>query len=515
MKKYFISILLVVSFAAVFAHPALARQPDAAGSPRVSTAVQAEPTGAWQPEEEHPALARQIAAPAEQSADAQPAAWTKSREPDKAGDSRESTAVHETPSGAWQPDAAPGLLPAASQSAATPNLSDPELEHWNAARISLVTIGPDSPVYSRFGHTGLLVEEHGKPSLLYDWGRFSFAGSLVFDFAKGVLWYEGGVSYAPAAISWYIERNRSVSIVELSLSAQQKAGIAAYVQESVREENRVYLYDYYMNNCATKIRDIIARNAAPEFEAWSHSTEDFTFRHYLNRNISGNYFWWLTINLVSGPFCEKPRDRWDAMFLPDVVERSVLEFDGPPLALKRTILHQSTRKPLTDHSVRNTAITAAASLSISLLCLFSLHGASKCAKDIRRKMVAYKTVTISFDLFFGAIGTFLLYAMLFSAHQVAYGNENIALFNPLLIAAAVLSFHLEKHQKSLLAIYRILLAASALLFALKIILPGVFFQDNLAFIILAAPYYAANAVALKNMKTESESRQKPNRESAS
>ncbi|MDP2470882.1 MAG: DUF4105 domain-containing protein, partial [Candidatus Palauibacterales bacterium] len=131
----------------------------------------------------------------------------------------------------------------------------------DAARISLVTILPGEKVYSLFGHNALRVYDPGRGiDTAYNYGTFDFGNPLVFAavFAYGALDYrltrqdfERMVAYYPA------EEGRPIIEQQLALDATQRERIFRFLEWNALPENAYYRYDFYYDNCATRIRDVL------------------------------------------------------------------------------------------------------------------------------------------------------------------------------------------------------------------------------------------------------------------
>ena len=61
----------------------------------------------------------------------------------------------------------------------------------------------------------------------------------------------------PVLLDAYDKRNRRVWAQELDLEPARKARLLQILQTDVLPENHIYRYDYYRNNCSTKLRDAL------------------------------------------------------------------------------------------------------------------------------------------------------------------------------------------------------------------------------------------------------------------
>src|ERR1041385_449800 len=128
------------------------------------------------------------------------------------------------------------------------------------AEISIITLGPwQGELYSAFGHSAIRVYDPKYPfDAFYNYGVFSFnQPNFYLNFARGHLNYKLDVDpYAPWR-DYYISYNRFVHEQILNLNAEQKQKVFDYLYWNSMPENQYYLYDYFYNNCATKLRDVI------------------------------------------------------------------------------------------------------------------------------------------------------------------------------------------------------------------------------------------------------------------
>ncbi len=425
-----------------------------------------------------------------------------------------------------------------------PSGNDSDDDYWENVQISLVTIGKDDEIYSKFGHSGIKIDEPGRPSLMYDWGRFSFGPGFLKNFAMGRLWYMCGFSRTDWILEAYKDDNRDISIIPLNLTSEQKEDIIRFVEDNVLPENRTYLYNYYYDNCATRIRDLINRETNGYFKDWASNTTSLTLREHTNNLISSSYFWWYVINFLLGPECDKKATFWQAMFLPSYLAKGVRTAFNPALTKQisengtdsdnatlggqssvsgsvlakekasfnriadspdktasgnatlgstEEFFYTSTRKADPLRNRRNTIFSFALSLFFSFGIYLFYTRRSEHPAFFR----LYKCLSAIFTFILGFFGAILLFLMLFTLHKVTIFNENIIFINPVLLAAGILTFRTEKHRKTLLIIYSVLFLLTALLVFLKIIFRNVFIQDNIAFILTALPFYALQIKSLK------------------
>ena len=66
-------------------------------------------------------------------------------------------------------------------------------------------------------------------------------------------WMQGDDMTETVAIYRYT--NRSVWVQELDLTTAERAAVRDFIVWNARPENRYYRYDYYLDNCSTRVRD--------------------------------------------------------------------------------------------------------------------------------------------------------------------------------------------------------------------------------------------------------------------
>src|SRR5690606_6202587 len=86
-------------------------------------------------------------------------------------------------------------------------------------------------------------------------------------------WMEGFDSQLFA--DFYAQADRSVWLQELNLTPAQRADLRDFLEYNALPENRFYRYDYYLDNCSTRVRDAIDRVIGGQLQL---QTEDVSAR---------------------------------------------------------------------------------------------------------------------------------------------------------------------------------------------------------------------------------------------
>ena len=130
--------------------------------------------------------------------------------------------------------------------------------------VYLITCAPGNATYSIYGHTALRVSVRGTEiDRVYNWGIFDFSTpNFAFRFAKGRLDYMLGSYSYETFLYEYVNEGRAVWSQRLNLTTAEKEKLFSLINENLKPENVKYRYDFFFDNCATRIRDILVASAS-------------------------------------------------------------------------------------------------------------------------------------------------------------------------------------------------------------------------------------------------------------
>ena len=304
---------------------------------------------------------------------------------------------------------------------------------WNCY---LTTIGPGDPLYIWFGHTGLILENtQSERAVFYDFGNFSFKSDHFYrNFAMGrLIYFSVGVS-AKAYLNYIVSENRDVTIQTLNLSEESVAEMAEYLNWKVQKGNNTYLYHHYLDNCSTRIRDLIDKACDGQLKKASDYSAGTSFRESYRR-YSYHSWWpdWL-LSFLQGQTIDEDISYWDTMFLPEELMKQVadLQIETPrgmePLVLETEYRIRSEGRPATPEKAPSNIRQAFINGMIAGILLVLLQWAAlKKRNSIRIISRIILTVVL---LIFSIIGGLLYFMIFFTNHSVTNQNLNIALFHP-------------------------------------------------------------------------------------
>jgi pimeloyl-ACP methyl ester carboxylesterase len=194
-------------------------------------------------------------------------------------------------------------------------------------RISLITCGPgDEEVYEVFGHTAIrIVDSTNHTDLAYNYGTFSYGPNFEMQFMRGKLLYSLSAYPFSEFVQEYIDAKRSVQEQLLLLNPKQKEQIYAFLQWNALPENKNYKYDFFFDNCATRIRELFKKVYGPDFHYASvlPPGKAISFRDIINKYFYRDHWTRIGVNILLGSRIDRPMTNEDIMFLPDYLRDAV------------------------------------------------------------------------------------------------------------------------------------------------------------------------------------------------
>ena len=293
--------------------------------------------------------------------------------------------------------------------------------------ISIITCDPGSEVYSLFGHSALRINHvESDEDIVVNWGIFEYYEDQFkfgYDFAKGRLNYYMGIQNTVNFLREYSYYNRGVREQILNLTTREKKEIIEFVSINNLPENRNYQYEFFYDNCSTRVRDLLSSIFNTSINWGNHPSKNkFTFREIIHQNLAPQPWLMLGIDLVLGKRIDQLVNNKNLMFLPAYLEAildstKITTVDQPKTLISdKKVLIPSNEDKSPD--VSSIAIYGWTILMITLLLLFLKND---------RIFNIWSCVLLTFLSLLGI----LLYFMWFGTdHQATKYNSNILWANP-------------------------------------------------------------------------------------
>jgi hypothetical protein len=304
--------------------------------------------------------------------------------------------------------------------------------------VSLVTIGQGDLVWERFGHNAILFRNRVTgQEVAYHWGVFDFDQvDFVPRLIKGTMLYSMAPSDFPASLQGYRLAGRSVRVQDLALTPEQRWELLRLVEENYLPRNRDYRYDYYRDNCSTRVRDMLDRALEGKLrDRFGSDTTATSYRWHTRRILQEMPLYYVGIQWVLGPYADRPITVWEQMFLPRTLMEGIREIDvadgeggSRPLVAREAAVFESGREgpPSSPPFALPLFLLVGVLWGGGLIWASGEGRASGIGRRLVFALLAGTWVSVA-----GLGGSLLLGAWLFTDHFFWYRNANLFQANPL------------------------------------------------------------------------------------
>ena len=347
------------------------------------------------------------------------------------------------------------LAPIAAQQTAVPAQSTPAAaqapltistaEPGSDLTVYLLTFGWGEVAWERFGHNAIWIRDraHGT-NLTYNWGMFDFnQPHFVWRFVTGDTKYWMQAFPLDVMLDAYKRENRSVLAQELNLTPAQRLELQRFVTNNALPQNKFYRYDYYRDNCSTRLRDALDHALGGQLQtATVTRMTQGTYRWHTQRLMKGDLPLYTGVTLALGRPADKPLSMWQEMFLPvrmanDLRSVTVADSIGNqiPLVRSESTLFIAGRAPEPADAPNYLPIFVGVGIAYAALLVILVRSAEG---GNRGSLFGATALSTLWSLIAGIGGLALVFAWLFTAHYFMGRNENLMQFDPLSIGLVVL-----------------------------------------------------------------------------
>jgi hypothetical protein len=301
--------------------------------------------------------------------------------------------------------------------------------------VYLITCSPGTETYSIYGHSAIrILIQHLNSDTVYNWGVFDFnTPNFAWKFAKGRLNYLLDTSEFQRFMAEYVYERRSVYLQKINFDPNEKRVFISLIIENRLPQNRSYRYDFFYDDCSTRIRDLIEKAVGSKL---SYPPEDkqeiHTFREMVGEFQKSSPWLRVGIDLIMGTPGEVKAKFHDRMFLPLHLQKNlsqaVINREQnliPLLGSAETILQFDP--PVLKSKFYTTPFFVFTLLALCILILTSIFRHSRISKILD---------LIIFSIF-SILSILMIFFNFFTDHEQMRLNLNILWFNPVILICLI------------------------------------------------------------------------------
>jgi len=363
---------------------------------------------------------------------------------------------------------------------------------WSATaapRIGVATMQPGEIFFERFGHNAIVVDDPSQPGpLSYNFGFFDPSEpGFGARFVRGDMRYLLAEMPFAEDLAQYRAAGRGVSIQWLDLDDAAASALAAALAENARPENARYRYDYFTDNCSTRVRDALDRALGGALRRQLQGrSQGNTFRSEAVRLASPAPLMHLGFDIGLGPASDRPNSLWEDAFVPmrlaDAL-RSIRLADGRPLVTGEVEVLPHRLAPEPEARPVPWWPWLLAGLALAAL-----------AWRLRAR-VAW--AALAFWSVCALLGGLMLFIWLGTGHRFGWANHNLLLLNPLCVLLLPGAWRIARGRRAgrVFDVLLMVVGAMALLAPFLLWMP-LQTQRNAHWVALLLPLQLAMAAAL-------------------
>ncbi|RMH15463.1 MAG: DUF4105 domain-containing protein [Gemmatimonadetes bacterium] len=370
-------------------------------------------------------------------------------------------------------------------------------------QVFLLTAEAGDAIWERFGHNALVVRDTlAGTDISYNWGMFSFRQeSFLTRLVQGRMRYWMQGRDLSDELLGYRLQNRRVWMQPVLLTPSERQRLYDDLRRTDTPEHRFYRYDYYRDNCSTRVRDALDAVLGGALRARLDTIRtEHSYRWHTARLLQDVPWAFAGIQYVVGRAGDRPLSAWEESFLPTVLQRHLETLEvthddgsrGPLLGARREVV-RAERPPEPETAPSGLLWGLAAGLLLAGGVVVARRRAERGGRFARAALGA---LAGGWGLIAGLAGTALVLSWVFTDHVFWRANENVLQLAPLALPLAVLgpAAAIGRARRAAARVAVGVAAASAGGFLLQV-LPG-FDQVNGFVIALALPVNLALAWSL-------------------
>ncbi len=321
----------------------------------------------------------------------------------------------------------------------------------------LIASPSEKEIYTIYGHAGIRINDPVQGlDITFNYGIFDFTEGFFFRFIKGQTDYIVIPEYTSDYLNEYLSRGSTISEIVLNLQGEELGQLWQNLVRNCEPENRVYRYNFFYDNCSTRLIKVIEqaiKDSKPtdklrleikDTKKLENELLPKTWRELINKQEEHKPWLRLGTDLALGKPCDEEMQVEELSFLPQYLKilseayLIIQEKDGETLSrplvswskeIKSEFPHSRSTEDNFDFHSPN--------IILGLILIFYL---------LQAGFILFKGENYRFSeslLFFltGLAGLILSYISFFSEHPHTFPNYNIWVLNPInILIAGILLF---------------------------------------------------------------------------
>ena len=211
----------------------------------------------------------------------------------------------------------------------------------------LITVDVGDKIWDNFGHTALRIyDEKSNTDMVFNWGTFDASGGVLdfsWNFFRGIMDYSLTTSTPSQEFSLYSAQARTVWQDKINLTNPQKRRLYQRLLWNLEPSNTKYDYQYFFNNCTTKIRDYLDESLNKGLSSQFGGMTDRSFRDHVRAHYESVGLVGISLDILMNSNIDRPISKWEELFLP-------LKFRERLLQIESDVAENGKRKMLLSDS---------------------------------------------------------------------------------------------------------------------------------------------------------------------
>ncbi len=294
----------------------------------------------------------------------------------------------------------------------------------NSAEISVITCSPGTELYSIYGHSAIRVKDSiSNTDVVFNYGTFDFnTPNFYLKFLNGNLKYMLSASKFNSFMRTYFHENRSVYEQQLNLDSSQKQRLFNLLLENYQPENKYYRYDFFFDNCATRIRDIVYKVIDGEIVYNGKTHDNRTFRSLIHEYLYNNVWIKDGQDLLIGLPSDEITKVQEQMFLPDYlmyyfsISQYIKDGKTTPLVKSKHTLYEFQPSKCNRNPQNPAKVVWGLFMLFSVITLLNIKFKASMALFIFDRLLLF---------IIGLAGILILFLSFFTLHEATQNNLNL------------------------------------------------------------------------------------------